>query len=397
MSLFGSIHLANNTLRTTQVGLQVVGQNIANASTPGYAREEALLVTGPTQQYGDLLLGMGVRIEGVVQRVDQALDQRVRSAISDRAGAEVQEQSYLSLERVIGELKETDLSTALTPGPHRITIRVDNRMIIPVGINSHSVTDHTQGNWNGLIGKLELQAGEKLFINDLQIFPDVENKTARLKIGITNLTNQKQLSALTVTAECPMGKPLEPLTANVVLAHGTNQISLTYNLGPKTLTWDARNPWLYTLKVSLPNGESRSVKFGLRKFSAAGSNFAINGQKIFLRGTLECAIFPLTGYPPTDETYWRKIITACKAHGLNHIRFHSWCPPQAAFKVADEMGFYYQVECPSWANGPTRSSRRPTPPKRGSGTGPRCCRTSRPFAACPTSSETAPTGSRTWP
>ena len=47
---------------------------------------------------------------------------------------------------------------------------------------------------------------------------------------------------------------------------------------------------------------------------------------------------------------WKRIIRICKAHGLNHIRFHSWCPPEAAFIAADELGFYYQVECPSWAN-----------------------------------------------
>ena len=70
-----------------------------------------------------------------------------------------------------------------------------------------------------------------------------------------------------------------------------------------------------------------------------------------MRGTLECCIFPLTGYPPTDTTAWKRIINICKAHGLNHIRFHSWCPPEAAFKAADELGFYFQVECSSWCWG----------------------------------------------
>ena len=76
-----------------------------------------------------------------------------------------------------------------------------------------------------------------------------------------------------------------------------------------------------------------------------GTQFVVNGRKIFLRGTLECCIFPLTGYPPTDVRRRGSGSSAsAKAHGLNHIRFHSWCPPEAAFAAADELGFYYQVE-----------------------------------------------------
>jgi flagellar hook-associated protein 1 FlgK len=114
MSLLGSIQQANNSLRTAQIGLQVVGQNIANVNTPGYAREEVLQTPAPTQKMGGLLLGLGVQVEGIVQKVDRFLDERVRAATSDRADAEVQEKTYLTLERLIGELKETDLSTSLT-------------------------------------------------------------------------------------------------------------------------------------------------------------------------------------------------------------------------------------------------------------------------------------------
>ncbi|MCS6826786.1 MAG: glycoside hydrolase, partial [Caldilinea sp.] len=92
------------------------------------------------------------------------------------------------------------------------------------------------------------------------------------------------------------------------------------------------------------------VHFGLREVGVRGTQITLNGRPIFLRGTLECCIFPLTGYPPTDVESWRRILRVCKAHGLNHIRFHSWCPPEAAFIAADELGFYYQVECPAWAN-----------------------------------------------
>lgn len=86
----------------------------------------------------------------------------------------------------------------------------------------------------------------------------------------------------------------------------------------------------------------------MRDFHVQGKSFVINGHPVFLRGTLECAIFPKTGFPPTDVEVWERIIKICKAHGLNHIRFHSWCPPKAAFEAADKLGFYYQVEASAW-------------------------------------------------
>ena len=105
------------------------------------------------------------------------------------------------------------------------------------------------------------------------------------------------------------------------------------------------HPALYRLTASLPDpGSASAVTFGLREVGTTGTQFTINGRRTFLRGTLECAIFPKTGHPPTDVASWERIIRIAKAHGLNHIRFHSWCPPKAAFEAADRLGFYYYVE-----------------------------------------------------
>src|SRR5205823_6343129 len=102
------------------------------------------------------------------------------------------------------------------------------------------------------------------------------------------------------------------------------------------------------------------VTFGLREVGVTGTQLAINGRPIFIRGTLECCAYPLTGYPPTDIESWNRVIRVCQAHGLNQLRFHSWCPPEAAFVVADELGFYYQIECAAWANqGSTIGEGRP--------------------------------------
>ena len=113
MSLYSSIRMAGNTLQADSIALQVVGQNIANANTPGYIREEVLLTPAPTQRLGGLLLGMGVTVQAVTQKLDRFLEERLRGAVSDQFSAEAQEETYIQLESVIGELSDTDLSTSL--------------------------------------------------------------------------------------------------------------------------------------------------------------------------------------------------------------------------------------------------------------------------------------------
>ena len=122
-------------------------------------------------------------------------------------------------------------------------------------------------------------------------------------------------------------------------------------MGEDAQLWSEHTPQVYQLEVVLQDGkanDSKTINFGLREFKANGTRFEINGSPLFLRGTLECCIFPLTGYPAMDTEYWSKIYNQCKAYGLNHVRFHSWCPPEVAFHVADSLGIYLQVECGTW-------------------------------------------------
>jgi len=114
MSLFGSIQMAGNTLQAMQIGLHVVGNNIANANTPGYIREKTIFAAAPVQKIGNLTLGLGVEVAGIVQSVDKFVESRLRDASSDRASAEVQEKVYRDLELSLGELSDVDVSTALS-------------------------------------------------------------------------------------------------------------------------------------------------------------------------------------------------------------------------------------------------------------------------------------------
>ncbi len=245
----------------------------------------------------------------------------------------------------------------LKPGKHLLTIRVDNRIkAINVGPDSHSLTDHTQGNWNGIIGKIELVSKPLVHIENIQVYPDVPNKKARVMVTIKGTQPGNAIITLAAGSVNTSLKHRVPnITKSVVL---TNDTISTYLLDlPMTndvLLWDEFNPALYNLVVFLqtPDGKKQNqiVTFGMRSFKIVGTGFTINDRPVFLRGTVNNCEFPLTGFPPMDEAGWIKQFNTAKAHGLNHMRFHSWCPPEAAFKAADKTGFYLQPEGPGWVN-----------------------------------------------
>jgi len=113
--------------------------------------------------------------------------------------------------------------------------------------------------------------------------------------------------------------------------------------------WSEFTPILYTRSI-VYRGDTIPVTFGFRKIEVKGRDIMLNGRPIYVRGTVENCNFPLTGYPPTDVESWKKIIQKCKDYGINTMRFHSYCPPEAAFIAADSLGFYLQPEGPSWPN-----------------------------------------------
>jgi hypothetical protein len=98
------------------------------------------------------------------------------------------------------------------------------------------------------------------------------------------------------------------------------------------------------------NGEEDryTTTFGMRKVEQGKYHIRLNNRNIHLRGVLDCAAFPLTGYPSVDIEDWKRIFSTIRSYGMNHVRFHSWCPPKAAFEAADELGMYIQAELPMW-------------------------------------------------
>ncbi len=240
---------------------------------------------------------------------------------------------------------EYDLSASLAPGRRRITICVDNSYKIDVGRNAHSVTEHTQTNWNGIAGEIGLRATDPVWIDSASITGDPAGHTLRVRCVIRNSTGAPVSGVLTAQAGA-----LEASATQRSQVNGETTIALTVPV-PAAKLWDEFEPSLYTLDLSLAAGhymDRREVSFGLRNISTRGTQFLLNGRPVFLRGTVECNIFPLTGYPPTSVDAWERIFRIARSYGLNAFRFHSHCPPEAAFQAADSAGFLLHVELPVW-------------------------------------------------
>lgn len=247
-----------------------------------------------------------------------------------------------------------DLTDYLTPGKHRISIRVDNRKQYDISVNDmgHAYTNETQIMWNGILGEISLRAKDDISIEDLQVYPDIEKKRVRIK-GWVHAAGKPENGVLRINvSEKGTKKSIAGLNQEITIASGKTLLDFYCSFGDSVRFWSEFTPVLYCLDVAIRTGQNeteKSVEFGMRQLARDSSDLLLNGRKIFLRGTLECCVFPLTGCPPTTENEWRKVFLSAREWGLNHLRFHSWCPPEAAFRVADSLGFYLQVELPLWS------------------------------------------------
>jgi hypothetical protein len=250
-----------------------------------------------------------------------------------------------------------DITDMLAAGKNLISIRIDNSTIIPIGNNSHSISDHTQSDWNGIAGKIELRAVPAIYISNVDIYPDLSARSAKVLVKIVNNSGNEFIGKIRLQAE-PLSqgaKKLKTVAADAVMTSQNGLFSVEYPMGKNFAEWSEYNPSLYRLSVSLIQKKQGTIDrteetFGMREFKTKGTRFEVNGNPVFLRGTTECCVFPLTGYPPSDTASWGRVLRICRQYGLNHVRFHSYCPPEAAFEMADRLGIYFHVECSSWAN-----------------------------------------------
>lgn len=225
-----------------------------------------------------------------------------------------------------------NVSDFIEPGKdNEIVVRIYNGIEnVCVGKDSHSVTDQTQGNWNGIAGRIELRCKGRNPIGSVRVYPDISANVARVVVSGTR------------------GRLAFRIDGKAVSAGRENDSTYVLPTDNPRL-WSESSPYVYNLEVCSKDDTCRTV-FGMRKISIEGMQFYLNGNPIWIRGTVGNCDFPLTGFPPTDVESWKRIFVKCKQYGLNAMRFHSYCPPEAAFSAADDVGFYLVPEGPSWPN-----------------------------------------------
>lgn len=247
-----------------------------------------------------------------------------------------------------------DLSAFVKPGKtHRITVCIDNRFQYNTHKWDHAHTEFTQINWNGILGEMKLVAVDPVYIEDLQVYPDITAKSIKVKMEINNRTG-KQVSgnaSFTVAGKNYKLNKLMQVSGKDSVIHFEGIIPL----GNQVKLWDEFNPNVYNITCQLNTSSDqakyqheKSASFGMREVKQGKNHIMINNRPVHLRGNVENAVFPKTGHAPLDDAAWERIMLLMKDYGLNHLRFHSWCPPDAAFRMADKHGIYFEVEMPMW-------------------------------------------------
>ena len=219
----------------------------------------------------------------------------------------------------------------LEPGMHTLTVCVDNTGYPTRG--GHLTSPDTQSNWNGITGEISLKVARALAV-DIRIRPAPDLRSIHVAADIVGDGID---SAVLSVGEC------EPVTLPVA----GHVLEGDYPLPEGLPRWDDLHPNLHTLCLTV-GGERFESGFGLRHFHAEGRRLLCNDREIFLRGKHDGLVFPLTGYAPTDAESWRRTLRTAREYGINHYRFHTCCPPDAAFTAADELGIYFEPELPFW-------------------------------------------------
>ena len=257
----------------------------------------------------------------------------------------------------ISTAQQYDLSSYLFPGTHTVAILVDNgKQAVPEKVygSSHAYSASTQTNWNGIIGDFYLESVPLCGIDDIQLYPDVAKKVVTARVTLRNPDKGAGKGILSFYAEAWNTDKQHKTPVQTVEVDWTKpEQELELALGDKALLWSEFTPSLYRFSVSLKTDQSvdtEQATFGLRDFKTKGRQFTMNGKTTFLRGKHDACVFPLIAHTAMDVETWRHYFQVAKQYGINHYRFHSWCPPEACFEAADIEGIYLQPELPIWGN-----------------------------------------------
>lgn len=240
-----------------------------------------------------------------------------------------------------------DVGEYLKDGENIITVMVDNTDYPTVG--GHLTSPDTQTNWNGITGEISLHTYENCYAENIQVFPDIHSKTVRVRLHLCGCDKAEINAVAFIGNDCCPQQQLE------ISADMDGIAEFTYSMGEDIHLWSEYTPNIYTMTIEFANGDIEHTKFGMREFTADGMKFRINGEPVFLRGKHDGLVFPITGAAPTDVESWVKVLKTAKDYGINHYRFHTCCPPDAAFTAADMVGIYMEPELPFWGTLPAEN------------------------------------------
>lgn len=221
-------------------------------------------------------------------------------------------------------------------------------------IGGHHTLFLMDTNWCGAIGRVELEVRERQYVRhlDIRALPQQTEATLELELVNSEAVVRTLLLHWTIAAlDGGTGGGTGQRTVSLAAGSET-RLRLPLRLAAGLRPWSDREPCLYRLELALmtpadtAEPQRHELIFGARELRHDGHRLLLNGRRIFLRGTLEDHTFPLTFAPAMDAAWWERTLTIARDYGLNHIRFHSWCPPAAAFAAADRLGILLQAELP---------------------------------------------------
>lgn len=245
-----------------------------------------------------------------------------------------------------------ELTKHITKKQFRLTILVSNVDYPTKG--GHLTSPDTQTNWNGIIGEIALHIFEPVHITNVKTYPDVDTKSVLVTFDTINRTDTEKNVHLTAKAfltdiNGDTGVTTQEMPISILFPVGEANASISYALGEDAALWSEYSPVTYRLELTTNDSAEKTVtSFGLRKFSTTETEFLINGTPTFLRGKHDGLIFPMTGAVPTTVEEWIRVMKISKSYGINHYRFHTCCPPEAAFTAADYLGIYMEPQLPFW-------------------------------------------------
>ena len=250
-----------------------------------------------------------------------------------------------------------DLTAYLMQGRGHLSVMISNVDYKAPG--GHMTSPDTQTNWNGILGEISLRVYRGVRLKD--VFAESCWKKRQLKIAVNAAVDDKisQFYAKLAVSLCKKGESVNWFCESVPvqLTAGANEITHTFDLKGQNEPegWNEYTPVLYEMRVEISGetsggtyADEKKICIGFRDLTTDERSFYLNGQPLLLRGKHDGMIFPLTGYAPMDVQSWEKVFLTAKDYGINHYRFHTCCPPEAAFVAADEVGMYLEPELPFW-------------------------------------------------